>query len=117
MAGWLTAFRAIPWTELIAAAPVVARGAQKLWATVRKKDAPPPATSRPEDRQHALEAQVDELRNELTAMSELVAQIAEQNRRLVEAVETLRIRARMLLLACAGLAVALFGLGMMLAFR
>lgn len=117
MAGWITAFRAIPWAELIAAAPVVARGAQKLWATVKKKDAPPAATSRPEDRLQALEAQIDELRNELAAVSELMAQLAEQNRRLVEAVEALRVRSRVLLLACAVLAVALVGLGVVLALK
>ena len=110
MAGWISAFRAIPWADLIAAAPAVALGAQKLWATVKRKDAAPAATSQPADRQRALEAQIDELRGELTATSELVAQLAEQNRRLVEAVETLRIRTRMLLLACAVLAVALLGL-------
>jgi tripartite-type tricarboxylate transporter receptor subunit TctC len=101
MAGWLTAFRAIPWAELIAAAPVVVQGAQKLWATVKRKDAPPAATSRPEDRQRALDAQIEELRNELAATSELIAQLAEQNRRLIEAVDALRIRTRVLLVACA----------------
>jgi hypothetical protein len=110
MAGWLTAFRAIPWAELIAAAPVVVQGAQKLWATVKRKDAAPAASSRPEDRQRALDAQIEELRNELAATSGLVAQLAEQNRRLIEAVDALRIRTRVLLVACAVLGAALVSL-------
>ena len=40
MAGWITAFKVIPWAELIVAAPAVVKGAQKLWATVRKQEAP-----------------------------------------------------------------------------
>lgn len=117
MAGWISAFRAIPWADLIAAAPAVARGAQKLWSTVKTRDAAPAATSQPADQQRALEAQIDELRNELVATSELVAKLAEQNRRLVEAVETLRIRTRMLLLAGAVLAALLLGLGVTLIFK
>ncbi|OGA25264.1 MAG: hypothetical protein A3I02_16850 [Betaproteobacteria bacterium RIFCSPLOWO2_02_FULL_67_26] len=117
MAGWITAFKAIPWAELLAAAPVVAQGARKLWASVKKKDTPPPVTSRPEDRMQALEAQVDELRNELTATSELVTTLAEHNSRLVEAVAVLRTRTRALLLVCAVMAVLLAGLGIAVALK
>ena len=117
MAGWITAFRAVPWAELLAAAPVVAKGARKLWASVKKQDAPPPVTSSPEDRVQALEAQVDELRGELTATSELIATLAEQNARLVEAVAVLRARTRTLLVACAVMAAVLIGLGIAVAIQ
>lgn len=117
MAGWITAFKAIPWAELLAAAPVVAKGARKLWASVKKKDAPPPVTSRPEDRVQALEAQIDELRSELTATSELVTTLAEHSGRLVEAVAVLRARTRMLLVVCAVMAAALIGLGIAVALK
>ena len=99
MAGWIAAFKVIPWAELIVAAPAVVRGAQKLCATVRKQEAPELSDQDPVARQRALEAQIDELRRELTAASELVTKLAEQNSRLVSAVEILRMRTRVLFLA------------------
>jgi hypothetical protein len=110
---WITLFKVMPWGELIAAAPAIAKGAQKLWASVRKQDAPQvegqgPAAAR------ALELQVAELRAELTAASELVTRLAEQNNRLIEAVEVLRLRTRVLfaailVLAAGMIAVAIAG--------
>ena len=107
MAVWTVALKAIPWAELIAAAPVVARGARKLWTSVRSKDAAEAEGSWPEARLDALEAQLDELRTELTASADLIANLADQNTRLVEAVTVLRMRTRILSIACGILAVAL----------
>jgi hypothetical protein len=102
VAAWLTAFKFIPWADVIAAAPTVARGAKKLWQSV--KDQPPDSKSGtvpggPESRLEALESQVDDLRKELAASSELISSLAEQNARLVEAVGILRVRTRALLIA------------------
>lgn len=117
MAGWITAFKVIPWAELISAAPAVVKGARQLWASVRKQDAPQIAGQGPEAGQHALEAQVEELRKELTAASELVTSLAEQNSRLVEAVAILRVRTRVLLVASAVMAAALVGLAIFVALK
>ena len=54
--------------------------------------------------------QVAELRRELTAASELVTQLAEQNRRLVEAVAILRVRTRVLMVFAAIMAAGLIAL-------
>jgi hypothetical protein len=110
MAGWITAFKVIPWAELIVAAPAVVKGARQFWASVRKRDAPRVAGQGPEAGQQALEAQVDELRKELTAASDLVSSLADQNSRLVEAVAILRVRTRVLLLFSVVMAAALAGL-------
>jgi hypothetical protein len=115
MASWITAFKVIPWGELIAAAPTVVKGAQKLWAAVRKQDAPRAAGQGPEAGQRALEAQVEELRRELTAASELVTRLAEQNSRLIEAVDVLRVRTRLLLVVSVVLAAAIGGLAIVVA--
>ncbi|HEX9686268.1 MAG TPA: hypothetical protein VGA25_10520 [Burkholderiales bacterium] len=117
MAGWITAFKVIPWAELIAAAPTVVKGAQKLWAAVRKQDAPRVAGQGPEAGQRALEAQVEELRKELTAASELVTRLAEQNGRLIEAVDVLRVRTRLLLVVAVAMAAAVAGLAMLVVLR
>ncbi len=96
MAGWITVFKVIPWADLVVAAPAVVKGAQKLWSTVRKQEAPAVTGQGAAADQRALEEQVAELRRELTAASEIVASLAEQNDRLVKAVEVLRIRTRVL---------------------
>lgn len=102
MAGWLTAFKFIPWADVIAAAPTVVRGAKKLWDSAKSQ--PPEgveaaAVASPEARLQALEAQSADLRKELAASSELINSLAEQNARLVEAVGILRVRTRALLVA------------------
>ena len=117
MAGWIAAFKVIPWAELIVAAPAVVKGAQKLWATVRKQEAPELSGPDPLNRQQALEAQVDELRRELTAASELVTNLAEQNSRLVSAIEILRVRTRVLFLATVIMAAALILLAIVVLSR
>lgn len=110
MAAWITAFKAIPWTVLIAAAPSIVDGARKLWDAVKKQEAPRVSGQGQVADQRALELQVAELRTELAAASELVTRLAEQNTRLVEAVDVLRVRTRLLLAATAVMAVVLFGL-------
>ena len=117
MAGWITAFKVIPWAELIAAAPTVVKGAQKLWATVKKQDASQAIGQGPEAGQRALEAQMDELRKELTAASELVTRLAEQNGRLIEAVDVLRVRTRLLLVLSLIMAAAVVGLAVLAVVR
>lgn len=117
MAGWITAFKVIPWAELVAATPTVVKGARKLWAAVKKQDAPRAAGQAPEAGQRALEAQVDELRKELTAASELVTRLAEQNARLIEAVDVLRVRTRMLLVVSVVMAAAVAGLAILAVLR
>jgi alkylation response protein AidB-like acyl-CoA dehydrogenase len=109
MPGWTTAFKAIPWLELMAAAPTVVQGARRLWATVRKQEAPVAEGQDPLAAQRALENQIAELRQELTAASELVTNLAEQNGRLVEAIAILRVRTRVLLVFSALLAAGLIG--------
>ena len=114
MAGWLTAFKVIPWADVIAAAPTVVRGAKKLWDSA--KDRAPEATEAaapgsPEARLQTLEAQLGDLRQELAASSELIRSLAEQNVRLVEAVGILRVRTRTLLVATIIALVLLVALG------
>jgi hypothetical protein len=112
MAGWITVFKAIPWADLVVAAPAVVKGAQKLWATVRKQDAPPVTGQGVAADQRALEEQLAELRQELAAASELVAKLAEQNNRLVAAIEVLRVRTRALfaLAVATGIALAVLAI-------
>lgn len=117
MPGWIAAFKVIPWAELIVAAPAVVRGAKNLWTKVRKQETPELSGQDPIARQQALEAQIGELRRELTAASELVTSLAEQNSRLVSAIEILRVRTRVLFLATVIVAGALILLAIVVLSR
>ena len=117
MPAWTTAFKAIPWLELVAAAPAAMKGARRLWATVKKQEAPVAEGQEPLAARRALETQIAELRQELTAASEIVANLAEQNGRLVEAIAILRMRTRVLLFFSAALALGLIGLAALVLAR
>lgn len=115
--GWITAFKVIPWADVIAAAPTVARGAKKLWDAVRERgveERGEPAPDSTEGKLRALEAEVRDLRKELADSMELINSLAQQNERLVEAVNLLRIRTRALLFACAAALLLLAALATLL---
>lgn len=104
--GWLALLKYVPWSDVIANAPVVVDGAKKLWsATARKTDAAAAAddgaaavaTQQDERAQllgrvAALEREQSELRQRLLASSELIKALAEQNAQAVRQIEVIRVR-------------------------
>ncbi len=100
---WITAFKVIPWGQVLENAPTVLRGAKKLWDKAGNPQAAPAAPSR-------LEQEVAELRDEVAKGAQLIASLAEQNAELVGAVDVLRVRTRVLAIACVALSVAVVGL-------
>lgn len=110
---WLVAFKVIPWGEVIAAAPAVAKTARDLWRTLKKPGPGEPAGARtpaneslPLDEQvRALRAELTEARAQLLSTSEVLRTLAEQDEKLIKAVEALRMRTRVLLFASAALIV------------
>jgi hypothetical protein len=109
---WLTAaFKAIPWRDVVTAAPSIVEGTKKLWSSVtRTERQPSPATeqynessstqsdqlSAIETRLLALEQRTTEIAREAVTSAELVKSLAEQSAQLVQAVENLRLRTRRL---------------------
>lgn len=116
----VAAFKAIPWTDVLAAAPTIVQGAEKLWGTVARKKAetqaqdyaeekrPPHAETlaQMEARLQTLEARIAEFQSEALSSSALIKSLAEQNAQLVRAVEILRVRTRILLTAGSVVALA-----------
>ncbi|MCL4799629.1 MAG: hypothetical protein KJ025_08590 [Burkholderiales bacterium] len=111
---WLIAFKVIPWGDVIAAAPTVAKTARELWRTL-KKPGPgeaagtqaPANEALPLDEQvRAVRAELADARTQLVSTSELLRTLAEQDEKLIAAVEALRVRTRVLLYACIVLAAA-----------
>jgi hypothetical protein len=109
---WIGAVKAVPWGDVIAAAPSVVQGANALWERVarrRGRDDTAPASSvgQPDaDRIAALEGAVQELQKEALASSRLIRTLAEQNAQLIAQADALQLRLRVLALAGAGLLVA-----------
>ena len=121
---WLTALKVIPWGDVIEHAPKVLKGARDLLDRQRRGT---PVTQPPDPRDHViqmpgptepalrdLQQQLAATRDELSRLrqtqeqiTQTLAELAEQNTRLVAAVELLRTRTRLLMGAVVVLAVVL----------
>lgn len=104
---WLLALKAVPWGELVQAAPTIVKGARKLYTTVRggsgEASAPTNAAGRAagpaagaDARLALLEDRVAALAAEQQAGAEVIRNLAEQNARMIEAMGIMRARARIL---------------------
>lgn len=101
-AGWLTILKAVPWTEVIGAAPQVTEGARKLWDAVAKKPPRPdgsaegPAQESAASRLAKTEAALADLHGQMLASSEIISRLAEQNAQLIAKLETTQQRLKWL---------------------
>lgn len=114
--GWMSALRVIPWGDVIEATPGIVKGARKMFSRTQETTAPdaapaasPAGTDWPA-RVAELEARLVQMAEQQRASAQLVETLAEQNARIVEAVEILRVRTRLLIGACGVLALALAAL-------
>lgn len=122
---WFTALKVIPWAEVIAAAPAITKGARKLFKRVEEAAPVPPvaeftapsaplAAAAPVPgatlaQVKALEQALRQVREQQQAAAALVDSLAAQNGRIVDAIDVLRMRVRLLAWASAVLAVGLCG--------
>ena len=118
---WLVALKVIPWGDVIEHAPKVLSAARKLLERQRApKTAPaagdsvipmpsaePPSLAVLHQRLTAAQQQIDSQAQAQEQLTQTLAELAEQNARLVSAVEVLRVRTRLLLWGFALLALAL----------
>ncbi|MEZ5644760.1 MAG: hypothetical protein R3E94_08105 [Burkholderiaceae bacterium] len=121
---WLTALKVIPWGDVIEHAPKVLKGARDLLERQRRRETAEPP---PDPRAHVIERpgpkppELREVQQQLAVargginrlqqtqdqITQTLAELAEQNTRLVAAVEMLRKRTRLLMAVVAVLAAAL----------
>lgn len=106
--GLMTALKVIPWGDVLEAAPHILKGAKHLISgkkSVEDVFVADPAGSHAvagvEERLHLLQLKAALLETEQKASATLIRSLAEQNARVVEAIEVLRIRTRTLVLLCA----------------
>ncbi|MBW8370954.1 MAG: hypothetical protein K0M66_08265 [Thiobacillus sp.] len=129
--GWITALKIIPWGDVVEAAPHIVKAAKRLFATTKDNAAedpvisPTPASASSQNDKFAqmdervlhIQAKVDELGIEQKTSAELIKSLAEQNVRVVEAIEILRIRTKVLIIACVSLGIALAALALWVAMQ
>jgi len=111
--GWITALKIIPWKDVLESAPHIVKAAKKLYAGTRANvsnpsEAPdsPTKTSDSENlgsldsRLPHIESKILQLSDEQESSVELIRSLAKQNARIVEAIEILRVRTKILLITC-----------------
>jgi hypothetical protein len=116
---WLLALKVIPWADVIEHAPKVLKAARKLMerpapetaaapgrTAVDGPDAAPPSLGELKNRLIAAQVQLDQQAQLQAETSHTLAELAEQNARLVSAVDALRLRTRVLLVVVAALLLA-----------
>lgn len=111
---WIAALKLVPWPDVVSNAPMIVNGAKTLWKAVGKKTVPeikdsaaiknefsPHALSiavvNLKSRVSSLEVNVADLQREMVSSAELIKSLADQNSQLIQAVEFLRVRMRLLL--------------------
>lgn len=110
---------------MLAVAPSIVEGAKKLWSNVTKTEKSAlPATPQLDDklsfqsdalsaievRLCSLESRITEIVSEAVSSSELIRSLAEQNSKLVQAVEILRVQTRALVWLVSALVLATLAL-------
>lgn len=116
-AGWLKMLKAVPWSEVIAAAPQVAGSARRLWETVGRRGVPEPGFDLGEAMAHApidedvailaarieqQDATIAQLHGQVREASKLITELADQNAQLIARIETARERMTTIGLVAAG---------------
>ena len=119
---WLLALKAIPWGDVIEHAPSVLKAARKLMDRQRQSPgqagapaeqnpvSPVPSLVQLNNALIAAQGQIDHQAQIQCELTETLTELAEQNARLVSAVEVLRLRTRLLVWGAGAMLVWLIGL-------
>jgi hypothetical protein len=121
--GWITALKIIPWKDVIESAPHIVKAARNLYAGAKANASnPSDAQDSPSDTSNSeisgnsdsnlrkIELRIQHLGSEQESSVELIRSLAQQNVRIVEAIELLRVRTKILLITCVLLGGFLAGL-------
>ncbi|MFC5458794.1 hypothetical protein [Massilia niabensis] len=116
-ASWLRMLKAVPWSEVIAAAPQVAGSARRLWETVGRRGAPEPGIDLGEAMAHApidedvailaarieqQDATIAQLHGQVREATKVITELADQNAQLVARMQAARERLSTVTLVAAG---------------
>jgi hypothetical protein len=122
--GWITALKIIPWKDVLENAPHIVKAAKNLYAGTKTDNSFSSETTdysstftsdsgnteSRDFRLHKIERKILELNDEQESSVELIRSLAKQNVRIVEAIEVLRVRSKILIFTCILLGSILAGL-------
>lgn len=106
-AGWLKMLKAVPWSEVIAAAPQLAGSARRLWETAARRGVPEPGFDLGEAMAHApidediailaarieqQDATIVQLHGQVRDATKVITELADQNAQLVARMQSARER-------------------------
>jgi len=105
--GWLTALKAVPWSDVVQAAPHIVQGARRLYTAAKSYVDPAvdvnaaqassgEPVEKPDARLVQIDAHIETLQAEQRATAELIRSLAEQNANIVAALDLMRKRMRLL---------------------
>jgi len=126
---WISSFKDISWSKVQDAVPAIVEGAKKVWGQPENKAGKPgqavaDTTTQGAPTVESLQVWVDtldrrtrQLSEEAVASFDVVRAITEQHSKMVEAVDLLLERTRVLLWSCGVLAVAVLVLFVLVAVR
>ena len=122
---WLTALKAVPWADVVQAAPGIVQGARKLFNAAKSyagsqgdaATATAQTSGAPIERLQQLEASLQALQSDQRTSAELIRSLAEQNATIVAALDVMRRRVRVLTGACIVLTAALAALVLVTTLR
>ena len=103
--GWITVLKIIPWKDVLENAPHIAKAAKNLYAGTEKITLLPGTadSSVPTSDSENIESRdfrLHEIEREVLDLNSVVRSLAKQNVRIVEAIEVLRIRSKVLIFSC-----------------
>ncbi len=112
--GWISALKVIPWKDVLEAAPGMVKGAKRLFTAAKAEtnshtidDSSPTTVSFDAEglanlNSHVrrLQAKIVELNSEQSSSAKLIKSLAEQNARVVNAIEVFRVRIKILIYVC-----------------
>ena len=122
--GWISALKVIPWKDVLEAAPGMVKGAKRLFTAAKAEtNSQPIADSSSttvsfdaeglanlDSRVRHLQAKIFELNSEQNSSAKLIKSLAEQNARVVNAIEVFRVRIKILIYICFLLGITLSAL-------
>jgi len=115
---WIAALKVIPWGDVMEAAPHIVKGAKHLFTSSRNDI--PGATSGTENidtRLQRLQAHLAEIEAEQQKSATLIKSLAEQNIRVVEAIEIMRVRTKILMYVSIAMASTILAMGVWIAVK
>ena len=122
--GWINALRVIPWKDVLEAAPGMVKGAKRLFTAAKvETNSQTMADSSStivtfdadgfknlDNRVRHLQTKIIELNSDHNSSAKLIKSLAEQNAQVVNAIEVLQFRIKILIYVCVLLAITLFTL-------